>query len=163
MKVPFHIRWMTRTDFPEVLAIEAASYRDPWQEVDFCRALRQRDNLGMVAEPLIHGTPPVVGYFVFWLGKGRFEILNMAVRPDYRRLGVGHAMIQKLKNKLSPAKRTVIEFTVPESNIGAQLFLRSEHFTAVAIERRAFKEADEDGYRFEHELYVPVPELGVSG
>ncbi len=137
-----HIRWMIRRDMPEVLNIEHASYEHPWNEEEFLRVLRQRNCIGMVAE---HGEH-VVGFMIYELHKTRLQIVNFAVSPDSRRLGVGNQMVAKLVGKLSSHRRTRIVVTVRETNLPAQLFFRAEGFKATEVLRSYYEDTNDDGY-----------------
>ena len=87
-----HIRWMIRRDMSEVQQIESHCFEFPWSEEDFIRCLRQRNCIGMVAEH----EERVLGFMIYELHKTRLHVLNFAVHPSHRRLGVGTAMAQKL-------------------------------------------------------------------
>ena len=122
-----HIRWMIRRDMPDVLRTETESFDYAWTEEDFLRCLRQRNCIGMVAEH----NDRVVGFMIYELHKNKLHILNFAVHPGYRRFGVGAQMVAKLISKLSSHRRTRITLEVRETNLGAQLFFRSQGFLAV--------------------------------
>src|SRR5438128_2496292 len=91
-QVRVHIRWMIRRDMPEVLQAEQQSFDYSWTEEDFLRCLRQRNCIGMVAEH----DEKVVGFMIYELHKTRLHILNFAVAPPQRRLGIGRQMVGKL-------------------------------------------------------------------
>jgi len=80
------------------------------------------------------------------------HVENFAVHPDYRRCGIGTAMVEKLKSKLSPIKRTSLALDVRESNLDAQLFFRHHGFKAVKVIREAYEDTDEDAYRFAYKI-----------
>src|SRR5439155_698350 len=82
------------------------------------RCLRQRNCIGMVAEQ----GEKVVGFMIYELHKAKLHILNFAVHPGCRRLGVGAQMVQKLISKLSSHRRTRITLEVRETNLGALLY-----------------------------------------
>lgn len=113
-----HIRWMIRRDMPSVLEIEDRSFEFPWTEDEFIRCLRQRDCIGMVAER----SEQVVGFMIYELHKNRIHILSFAVHPDFRRNGIGSAMVDKLITKLAYQRRNRIMLEVRETNLDAQLF-----------------------------------------
>ena len=119
-EVYVHIRWMIRRDMPEVLAIENRSFEFPWSDEDFIRCLRQRNCIGMVAEY----DERVVGFMIYELHKNRLHVLNFAVRPEFRRRGVGTSMMRKLIGKLSDQRRNRILLEIRETNLDAQLFFR---------------------------------------
>jgi ribosomal-protein-alanine N-acetyltransferase len=143
-----HIRWMIRRDMPEVLQAEQESFEYAWTEEDFLRCLRQRNCIGMVAEQ----GEKVVGFMIYELHKAKLHILNFAVSPTYRRVGVGAQMVAKLISKLSSHRRTRITLEVRETNLGAQLFFRSQHFRAVRVLRGFYEDSGEDAFLMQYKL-----------
>lgn len=85
MRIPVDIRWMIRRDMPEVMAIERATFPQPWTDDDFTERLRQRSIIGMVAISTTYDES-VLGFMVYDLCKHRIELLNFAVHPDFRRM-----------------------------------------------------------------------------
>jgi ribosomal-protein-alanine N-acetyltransferase len=163
------IRWMIRGDMEEVLDIERACFEFPWFEEDFIRALRERNCIGMVADEHRPGCSiagghyectchwrSVVGYMIYELHKTRLHVLNFAVDPVCHRRGVGRSMVQKLTGKLSTQRRTFIDAKVRESNVGAQLFFRSQGFKVVEVLRDHYEASPEDAYlmQYRHEADV---------
>lgn len=135
-----HQRWMIRRDFPEVLAIESASFDCPWCEGEFLVAFRRRTCIGMVAEL----GDWVVGFMVFELHATRLELLDFAVHPDFRLNGIGRQMVGKLAGKLSGYRRTRLDVAVRESNLPALLFFRACGLKAVGLSREHFPDTGED-------------------
>ena len=147
-QVRVHIRWMIRRDMPEVLQTEQQSFEFAWTEEDFLRCLRQRNCIGMVAEQ----GEKVVGFMIYELHKAKLHILNFAVHPGCRRLGVGAQMVQKLISKLSSHRRTRITLEVRETNLGAQLFFSKQSFRAVRVLRNYYEDSGEDAFLMQYRL-----------
>ena len=143
-----HIRWMIRRDMPEVLQTEQESFEYSWTEEDFLRCLRQRNCIGMVAEQ----GEKVVGFMIYELHKAKPHILNFAVSPSYRRVGVGGQMVAKLISKLSSHRRTRITLEVRETNLPAQLFFRSQGFRAIKVLRSFYEDSGEDAFLMQYRL-----------
>jgi ribosomal-protein-alanine N-acetyltransferase len=143
-----HIRWMIRRDMPEVLQAEQQSFEFPWTEEDFLRCLRQRNCIGMVAEQ----GERVVGFMIYELHKARLHILNFAVHPRFRRLGVGGQMVSKLIGKLSSHRRTRITLEVRETNLQAQLFFKAQGFRGTRVLRNFYEDSGEDAYLMQYSL-----------
>jgi len=120
--IRFNIRWMIHRDIPSVLEIESLSFSDrAWDEVAFRQHIGKRNTIGMVAEL----DDEVVGFMVYELHTGRIHILNFAVHPKFRRMGIGSSMMDKLIYKLSFERRNRIELGVADHNLGAHLFFKS--------------------------------------
>ena len=145
-QVRVHIRWMIRRDMPEVLQTEQQSFEFAWTEEDFLRCLRQRNCIGMVAEQ----GEKVVGFMIYELHKAKLHILNFAVHPGCRRLGVGAQMVQKLISKLYSHRRTRITLEVRETNLGAQLFFSKQSFRAVRVLRNYYEDSGEDAFLMQY-------------
>ncbi|HXG13092.1 MAG TPA: ribosomal protein S18-alanine N-acetyltransferase [Gemmataceae bacterium] len=145
-QVRVHIRWMIRRDMPEVLQTEQESFEYAWTEEDFLRCLRQRNCIGMVAEQ----GEKVVGFMIYELHKIKLHILNFAVHPAYRRLGIGSQMVAKLIGKLSSHRRTRITLEVRETNLPAQLFFRAQGFRAVRVLRGFYEDSGEDAFLMQY-------------
>ena len=148
LQIPVHIRWMIRRDMPEVLAIEGQSFEFPWSEEDFVRCLRQRNCIGMVAEH----AEKVVGFMIYELHKTKLHVLNFAVAPEWRRVGIGTQMVHKLVGKLSSHRRTKITLAVRESNLAAQLFFRTQAFQATRVLRGYYEDSGEDAYLMHYKI-----------
>lgn len=149
IKVRPKISWMLGRDLPDVMSIEAASFDFPWAEEEIRGHLRQYNCIGMVATADSNQQRKVIlGFMIYELQKTTLEILDFAVHPHYRRMGVGTAMVDKLKGKLSSYRRTHIHVCTRETNLDAQLFFRSQGFVAHTVLREHYGDTGEDAYRF---------------
>jgi [ribosomal protein S18]-alanine N-acetyltransferase len=147
-----HIRWMIRRDMADVLATERGSFDYAWTEDDFLRCLRQRNCIGMVAEQ----GDRVIGFMIYELHKSKLHVLNFAVAPSIRRIGVGTQMVDKLIAKLSSHRRSKITLAVRERNLAAQLFFRKNDFKAVKVLRNYYEDSNEDAFLMEFRVEEPV-------
>lgn len=143
-----HIRWMIRRDMNEVLQTERQSFEYAWTEEDFLRCLRQRNCIGMVAEM----NDRVVGFMIYELHKSKLHVLNFAVAPNCRRMGIGAQMVEKLIAKLSSHRRTKITLAIRERNLAAQLFFRGVDFKAVKVLRNYYEDSREDAFLMEYRV-----------
>jgi [ribosomal protein S18]-alanine N-acetyltransferase len=146
-QIRVHIRWLIRRDMPEVLAIEHASFEYPWCEEDFLRTLHERNHIGMVAE---YGER-IVSFMIYELHRNKIHVMRFAVHPEFRHVGVGRQMVQKLIGKLSTERRIRITLHVRETNLGAQLFYRSMGFRASEVVRGHYHNPSEDAYVMSYE------------
>lgn len=135
-----HIRWMIRRDLRDILAIEAASFAEPWAEDDFLHHLRHRNRIGMVAESK-HDSR-VLGYMLYELHPNHLHLLNLAVAPAVRGRGLGTALVAKLVHKVETHGRLWIGTTIGERNAAGLAFFRACGFRAVGLARGRFTDGD---------------------
>lgn len=103
------------------IAIERASFADPWSDESFTRLVTvQREHI-RIAE--LQGE--VVGY---WIGSridDEAELANLAVDPARRRVGVGARLLDHFLKYVGALERTTVFLEVRASNVGAQeLYMR---------------------------------------
>lgn len=86
----------------------------------------------------------VVGLVVTGVAADEMEILNLAVEPDWRRRGVGTALVETAleHGRRSGAKRVFLE--VRESNQAARGFYRRQGFAVAGRRPRYYRRPDED-------------------
>lgn len=85
-----NIRRMTLDDIPQVLEIERASFSNPWSENSFRSELTQNEHsYFFVAEE----NNQVLGVLGYWFIIDECHISTVAVRPEWRRRGVGQSLL----------------------------------------------------------------------
>ncbi len=94
----------------------------------------------------------ILGYMVYALQKKEINVLNIAVHPQYRRLGIATRMVSTLIDKLSLQRRSKIDLLLREKNFGAQLFFRAQGFRATSVVRGYYEDLDEDAYAMEYDI-----------
>ncbi len=98
------VRWkiqeMDKSHLEQVMEIERASFPTPWTEKMFLEELASPLSFRFVAtrreRHLTKGSPPadfVLCYIIFWMFREEVHILNLATHPDFRRLGIAHALL----------------------------------------------------------------------
>ncbi|TWT34990.1 hypothetical protein KOR42_53400 [Thalassoglobus neptunius] len=92
------IRWLSRCDASSVARI-AQAYNPAWTIEELLTALQRRNCIGMVAEAHLERQKAncIVGYMIYELHAKRLRILEFAVDPATRRLGVGSQMIHRTR------------------------------------------------------------------
>ncbi len=94
----------------------------------------------------------VVGFMIYELHKAKLHILNFAVSPAQRRIGIGAQMVAKLISKLSSHRRTRITLEVRETNLAAQLFFQKQGFKAVRVLRSYYEDTGEDAFLMQYKI-----------
>ena len=87
---------MQESDLDEVLVLEQASFTEPWTRKMFLGELRgnafatnvvAREDEGNFWAGIAAGT--LLGYIMFWVVFEELHVMNLAVRPEARRRGLG--------------------------------------------------------------------------
>lgn len=131
------LRWFKSRDMLHVLDIEEESFPEPWTEEDFHQMFQNKNCACMIFEDESKGGKPV-GYMIFDYNKTAYKIINMAVDKNYRRCGVGRALIASLIEYMNEGPKGSIRASVSDRNLPAQLFLRDVGFKAKRISRDIF-------------------------
>lgn len=114
-----------------MLAIEAASHKNPWSEADFMEELDAASarRYSWIAAP---GKTPscVAGYMCFrWL-VDEIYIINLAIAPSFRRLGAGMKLMNFCIRWAAARKGTRLVLDVGRNNLPAISFYRKSGFRA---------------------------------
>src|SRR5690606_5835889 len=84
------IRTAREADVPHIIAIERQAYSMPWTESTF-RGLIERADADVLAAD---AGGRLVGYAACWVVVDQAELGNIAVAPEWRRLGVGTRLLE---------------------------------------------------------------------
>jgi len=144
---------MTEAALDEVHAIECQVFPDPWPRRSF-------------AEELAKSPPPyarvarrngrVVGYLFAWFVLDEVHLGNLAVHPDYRRQGVGRALLQGLMERSRRRGASFITLEVRAQNAAAIALYSAYGFRQVAV-RKGYYAGREDALIMERELEAAGP------
>jgi len=108
---------MSESDLPQVLEIEHVSFTTPWDISSFKYELGHKNTILKVAV----FNEQVVGYVCIRTILDVTHILNLAVLPKFRRLGIGSMLLRNALEELKESKSDIrlITLEVRESNIAA--------------------------------------------
>jgi len=134
------VRLFAKDDLAAVVAIQRSSPEAAqWSAADYARVARG-DLQGWVAEAGSH----VVGFLVARRMADELEILNLAVGPAARRLGVGSLL---LREALAAAQRSGARsafLEMRESNPAAMAFYARHAFAVSGRRARYYSRPEED-------------------
>lgn len=158
------LRAMGQADLPEVLAIEAASFPRPWDAEGF-RAELARDFAGCVVA-VAHADSgaradagTIVGNLVYWVLAGEAQLLNVAVRPDWRGTGLGRRLVQHVIAAAEAGRAHLVTLEVRRSNVAAIGLYAALGFAVVAVRARYYQDNDEDALVMERPIGAAASEV----
>jgi ribosomal-protein-alanine N-acetyltransferase len=91
----FEVRSFRYEDLDQVREVEEASFPDPYSKLLFRLLKLEVGDRFIVAEK-----DGILGYAISEVSENRGHIISMAVSPEYRRAGVGEALLQETIKRL---------------------------------------------------------------
>ena len=126
----------------EVLAVEQASFTNPWTREMYVSELGNHGvSFCFIARSPAAG---VIGFCSFWRVLEELHINNLAVLPEFRRLGVGASLLARVLQEGTAlgARRATLE--VRRSNEAARLLYERFGFTVAGVRRGYYTNPVED-------------------
>ncbi|MDP8960795.1 MAG: ribosomal protein S18-alanine N-acetyltransferase [Actinomycetota bacterium] len=132
---------MRRWHLGAVHAIESSVYRRPWSTRMFASELAQRDSrVYLVA---LRGRR-VLGYSGMVLVDDEAHITTVVVAPQFRRQGIGTALVASLLRAARKRGMEAASLEVRVGNNAAQALYRRFGFAPVGVRPRYYEDTNED-------------------
>jgi ribosomal-protein-alanine N-acetyltransferase len=153
---------MALVDLAQVVAIENASFSQPWPERAFRYELTaKKHGIFLVVRPAPRwdlgvpgawqaatgvGPGPVLGYVGGWMLVDELHVATVAVHDRWRQRGLGELLLLALLGRAADqgAKRATLEVRV--SNLAGQGLYQKYGFRIVSLQERYYADNDEDAY-----------------
>jgi ribosomal-protein-alanine N-acetyltransferase len=131
-----------RRDLEAVVAIEQASFANPWTRAMFEHELEHAE----ISRTLVIRTPAVsvAGFCIFWVIFDEIHINNLAIRPECRRTGLGRALLRAALEDAAArgGRRAALE--VRRSNSSAIRLYESFGFRSAGVRASYYSNPVED-------------------
>ena len=129
-------------DLEQVMLIENRSFLHPWKLEGFQSELEREPAVSLVLRDGLQ----VCGYLIFWRIPPEFHILNIAVRPDLRQLGLGRLLLEYLTELALKTGITDIFLEVRPSNVAAQALYKGIGFQFTGVRKNYYSREKEDAW-----------------
>lgn len=132
---------LTKELVPQVAAIEAVCFSEPWSESAYMEACEKEDYLYIVATD---EAGRAIGMCGLIIGPFEAEVMNVAVHPDYRGQGIAGRLMDALL--VAGEARGVKEFTleVRVGNTPAIHVYEAHGFVGEGIRPKFYRKPEED-------------------
>ena len=144
------IRDLGPGDLDGVMAIETASFPSPWSRKLFEEEVGRGFSQAVVAVGEPEGE--VAGYAVCWTVGEESHLLNIAVRPDVRKRGIGRSLLRECLRRSAHAGARRIFLEVRPSNQAAIRMYRKDGFRFVGIRAGYYTDTREDAIVLSREI-----------
>ena len=131
-----------------VAALERACFSAPWDEASVRSELTNDLSLWLVAED----ESGVAGYVGSQTVLGESDVMNLAVREDCRRQGIGRELVKALCSALEAAGSSCLTLEVRASNAAAKALYAALGFASVGRRPRYYSRPTEDAEILRKEL-----------
>ena len=138
-KLEFELCPIAREHLEAVAEIESLCFAEPWS----ARALELLlGNAAVGAVAICEGRIAAYGGMLIAPDEG--QITNIAVHPDFRRCGLGRAILLSLQKEATARGLLQIALEVRASNEAAIALYRSEHYYVAGRRRNFYRNPTED-------------------
>jgi ribosomal-protein-alanine N-acetyltransferase len=129
-------------DLDGVLAVESASFTNPWTREMYAWELQNRS----VCHIYVVRTPEhrVAGFCAFWLVFDEIHINNVAILPELRGHGIGTALMHRVMEEARRLGASRATLEVRASNEGARKLYERLGFYVAATRRNYYSHPVED-------------------
>ena len=141
MAEPF-IRAIREEDVRQIHEIETLCFAMPWSEESILHDVKENP----VARWLVldDGSGRVMAYAGMWFVLDEAHVCNVAVHPDFRRMGYGRRILEALVDMAKANSMTLMTLEVRRSNLAAQALYHQCGFLDVGYRKRYYEDNKED-------------------
>lgn len=146
----FIYRAMQLEDLEDVLHIEEASFRNPWTPDLFVNEFSNSRSRKRVIVEQAKGL--VLAFGIYWLVLDEAHIMNIAVNPTHRRMGLGALILRQMLKEAKKAFAQRMTLEVRVSNEAAISLYQKEHFQGIGLRKNYYQREQEDALIMERIL-----------
>lgn len=150
--VSWSVEPLRASDLDEVLAIERVSFPSPWSRGAFLYELEQNPMARCWVARGSEPAPSVLGYLCLWEIPPEIHITNVAVHPEWRRRGIGRALLGAILDDARRRLLTVALLEVRPTNAGARQLYEALGFHVVGRRRGYYFDTGEDALLMKADL-----------
>ena len=134
------IRQMEKKDIGQVERIEKEIFSIPWSAHSFEDAAMTKENIYLVCE--CNGV--IAGYCGLWTVLGEGNITNMAVDKEYRKKGIGEALMKEMEKRGRQKDVDIFFLEVRQSNAAARRLYDKMGYKEIGTRKRFYERPVED-------------------
>ncbi len=133
---------MTEDDLDDVLRIENLSFPQPWTRGMFESELHNPVSSAFVERVAYKGEEVLAGYIVFWMVVGEAHIMNIAVAPELRGMGLAKRLLSFALNYMEQSGISSVFLEVRRSNTAARRLYEKFGFEEAFVRERYYGDED---------------------
>ncbi len=131
---------LRRKDVPEVMEIERLCFPDPWDKSAFERETTNTFSHSLLARD---SEGRLLGYMIFWVAGPEYHVLNVATRPEARRLGIARLMMERVMEEARREHADFVALEVRKSNVPAKSLYVDLGFKVIGVRARYYRDGED--------------------
>lgn len=131
---------MQQCHVPAIAQLESICFSCPWSENSMASELTNALSLWLVAEE----DGRVAGYIGSQTVCEESDMMNVAVHPDFRRRGIGEALVKALETELRVRGSHCLTLEVRASNAPAIALYEKLGFSQAGLRKNYYRDPKED-------------------
>ena len=146
-------RAMRAADVVRIAELERICFRSPWSETSIRGELRNK----LAHYQVVESDGAIIAYAGMWVFLGEAHITNVAVDPEYRRQGIGRAlMLHMMKTALS-YNASAMTLEVREHNEAAKSLYFQLGFEKAGVRKGYYSDTGEAAWiLWQHDISAMV-------
>lgn len=140
---------MSNAHIPAIVALEQFCFSDPWSSLAFHSELHNPLSLWLVA---VDDDERLMGYIGSQTVLDESDVMNVAVSPQYRKLGVATTLINSLCDALKNKGVKKLSLEVRQSNESAIALYQKLEFVQVGQRKNYYRNPKEDALILQKEI-----------
>jgi ribosomal-protein-alanine N-acetyltransferase len=145
---------MVEEDLSSVCEIENLSYPNPWHKSTFIGEIHNNP----ISVPMVFvqkAKKEIIGYIIFWLLEDEVQINNIAVHPDYRRMGIAEKVFHCVLDQIQKDGAKFVSLEVRPSNFVARSLYNKLGFRVLGVRQNYYRNPPENALVMGKQLGKP--------
>lgn len=144
---------MSKKDVEGVFKVSTLSFKTPWSKTSISNEIN--NPLAKYIVAIDNTNNEVIGFIGAWIIAGEADIMNVAVHPDYRKLGIASKLLSSLITLCKNLNCSKINLEVKASNIPAQNLYKKFSFVENGLRKGYYQDTGEDAILMQFTVHNP--------
>lgn len=137
-----NVRPMEIKDIDEVMEIENSCFVAPWKKEDILKEINDNVYAFPTVIELINNQK-VVGFVDYWITFGSATICQIAIKNEYRRLGLATTLLKEVVDECYNKKASTLSLEVRVSNVVAINFYQKNGFVKLITKPKYYSNGED--------------------
>lgn len=135
-------RLMCKDDVEEIFNVSNLSFNTPWSKDSISNEVN--NPLAKYIVAIDNSNNELVGFIGAWIIAGEADIMNVAVHPSYRKVGIASKLLSSLIDLCNNLNCSNINLEVRASNLPAQNLYKKFSFIENGLRKGYYEDTGED-------------------